>query len=69
MPLALTLAFEWGGSVLVLRRPVHDILVGWHVENGYMCPYVLLAYFAAHLIIGLMLHPTRGDLGRSKSMM
>jgi hypothetical protein len=57
--LALTLAFEWGGSILIQRRPVHDILIGWHIENGYMWPYVLLAYFSANLIIGLTLHPVR----------
>jgi hypothetical protein len=33
--------FEWGGSLL-LRRPVDEILVGWHVTEGYMWPYVLL---------------------------
>jgi hypothetical protein len=55
--LGLALAFEWGGSVLLLRRPVHEILVGWHVENGYMWPYVLLAYFSANLIVGLTLRP------------
>lgn len=55
--LGLSLAFEWGGSVLMLRRPVHEILVGWHVEDGYMWPYVLLAYFSANLIVGLTLRP------------
>jgi hypothetical protein len=57
--LALTLAFEWGGSVLILRRPVHDILVGWHIQDGYMWPYVLLAYLLAIPIVGLLLHPGR----------
>ena len=49
--LALTLAFEWGGSLLI-RRPVQEILVGWHVERGYLWPYVLVAYFVAPLIVG-----------------
>jgi len=55
--LGLALAFEWGGSVVILRRPVDDILVGWHVERGYMWPYVLVAYFAANPIVGLVLRP------------
>jgi hypothetical protein len=29
--LTLALLFEWGGSLLLLRRPVSDILVGWQV--------------------------------------
>ena len=49
--LALTLVFEWGGSFLV-RRPVEEILVGWHVNRGYMWPYVLLAYLLAPLVVG-----------------
>lgn len=57
--LGLTLAFEWGGSILIQHRPVHDILKGWHVENGYMWPYVLAAYALAIPIVGLTLHPGR----------
>jgi hypothetical protein len=56
--LALTLAFEWGGSAL-LRRPVQEILVGWNITKGYMWPFVLLSYLCANLIIGLLLHPGR----------
>ena len=55
--LVLVLAFEWVGS-LIVRRPVHEILEGWHVENGYMWPYVLATYFLSPLIVGLLL--TRG---------
>lgn len=51
--LLLVLAFEWVGSFL-LRRPVHEILEGWHVENGYMWPYVLATYFLSPLIVGLL---------------
>ena len=51
--LALVLAFEWIGS-FILRRPVPEILVGWHVERGYMWPYVLAAYFASPLTVGLV---------------
>lgn len=56
--MALWLAFEWGGSLLI-GRPVEEILVGWHVENGYMWPYVLLAYLLAPLLVGTALHPSR----------
>lgn len=49
--LLLVLAFEWIGS-FILRRPVHEILEGWHIENGYMWPYVLAAYFFSPLIVG-----------------
>ncbi|GAA2006752.1 hypothetical protein [Catenulispora subtropica] len=49
--LGLTLVFEWGGSILT-RRPVREILVGWHVERGYMWPYVLAAYLLSPLIVG-----------------
>jgi hypothetical protein len=48
----LWLAFEWVGS-LATRRPVHEVLHGWHIENGYMWPYVLTAYLVSPLIIGL----------------
>ena len=54
--LLMVLAFEWIGSFL-LRRPVHEILEGWHVENGYMWPYVLLAYLSSPLIVGVLLSP------------
>ena len=30
---ALWLAFEWGGSLLI-GRPVHEILIGWHIVRG-----------------------------------
>ncbi len=56
--LTLTLAFEWGGSFLT-RRPVQEILVGWHVNRGYMWPYVLLTYLLAPLVVGLMARPLR----------
>ncbi|WP_153503300.1 hypothetical protein [Cumulibacter manganitolerans] len=48
---ALWLAFEWAGSLLI-GRPVHEILVGWHVERGYFWPYVLVAYLLAPLLVG-----------------
>lgn len=47
----LWLAFEWAGSLLV-RRPVHEILAGWHVERGYLWPYVLAAYLLAPVVVG-----------------
>lgn len=52
----LWLAFEWIGS-LITRRPVHEILAGWHVENGFMWPYVLAAYLLSPLIVGVLLSP------------
>jgi hypothetical protein len=55
--LALTLVFEWGGSLLLLHRPVHEIVIGWHITDGYMWPYVLVAYFCAAPAAGLLLHP------------
>ena len=61
MWLALTLLFEWGGS-LIIGRSVEEILVGWNITEGYMWPYVLAAYFFANLIIGTTLH-----LGKEKS--
>ena len=54
--LLLILAFEWVGS-FILRRPVHEVLVGWHVERGYMWPYVLLAYLLSPLLVGTLLQP------------
>jgi hypothetical protein len=53
--LVLILAFEWIGS-FILRRPVHEILEGWHVERGYMWPYVLLTYLLAPLIVGVLVN-------------
>lgn len=53
--LLLVLAFEWVGS-FILRRPVREILEGWHVENGYMWPFVLAAYFLSPLIVGLLVN-------------
>lgn len=54
--LLMVLAFEWVGS-FIIRRPVHEILEGWHIENGYLWPYVLLAYFFSPLIVGVLLSP------------
>ena len=51
--LLLVLAFEWGGS-LIMRRSVKEILIGWHIENGYMWPYVLLTYLFSPLIVGII---------------
>ena len=56
--LALVLAFEWVGS-FILRRPVKEILIGWHIEKGWMWPYVLLTYLLAPLVVGLILRPGR----------
>jgi hypothetical protein len=67
--MTLWLVFEWGGSLLI-GRPVSEILVGWHVEQGYMWPYVLLTYLLAPLLVGSALHPsrpTRGARRRSKT--
>lgn len=50
----MVLAFEWVGSLLI-RRSVKEILVGWHVERGYMWPYVLLTYLLSPLIVGVLL--------------
>jgi hypothetical protein len=52
----LWLVFEWGGSLLV-RRPVGEVLVGWHVARGYLWPYVLAAYLLAPLLVGLLVPP------------
>lgn len=49
--LLMILAFEWIGS-FIIRRPVREILEGWHLERGYMWPYVLLAYLISPLIVG-----------------
>lgn len=54
----LWLVFEWGGSLL-FRRPVSDILVGWHVTRGYLWPYVLATYLLAPLMVGLVSQPGR----------
>ncbi len=53
--LVLVLGFEWVGS-LILRRPIHEILEGWHVERGYMWPYVLAAYLFSPLVVGLLVN-------------
>ena len=50
----LVLAFEWGGS-FILGRPIKEILIGWHINKGYMWPYVLLTYLLSPLFIGLLL--------------
>ena len=52
--MGLWLLFEWAGSLLI-RRPVHEILIGWHLERGYMWPYVLLAYALSPLLAGAVL--------------
>lgn len=57
--MGLWLAFEWFGSAL-MRRPIHEILIGWHVNRGYMWPYVLAAYLLAPLIVGELLDPGHG---------
>jgi hypothetical protein len=54
--LLLILAFEWIGS-LIQRRPAREILEGWHINKGFMWPYVLAAYLLSPLIVGLILHP------------
>ena len=59
--LALTLLFEWGGSILI-GRPVEEILIGWNIFAGYMWPYVLLVYLFSPLIVGVLLRP--GKQGR-----
>jgi hypothetical protein len=53
--LGSALAFEWLGSTLVQRRSVDDILIGWRIWEGYMWPYVLLAYFSANYIVGTLI--------------
>lgn len=55
--MGLWLVFEWVGSLLI-RRPVHEILVGWHVERGYLWPFVLLTYLLFPLVAGLVLWTT-----------
>lgn len=59
------LVFEWAGSLLI-GRPIREILVGWHVERGYMWPYVLITYLLAPLVVGTLLsrarRPRRTDL-------
>jgi hypothetical protein len=64
--LLLILAFESIGS-FVLRRPVHEILEGWHVENGYSRPYVLLSCFLSSLVVGLLVGPKRLSRHRLES--
>lgn len=65
--MTLWLAFEWGGSLLI-GRPVEEILVGWHLERGYMWPYVLLSYLFAPLLVGWVLHPARSLHERGSSL-
>lgn len=50
----LWLVFEWFGSLLV-RRPVQEILVGWHVSRGYLWPAVLVVYLLSPLVVGLLM--------------
>jgi len=45
--------FEWIGSYL-LGRSVKEILMGWHIEKGYMWPFVLLAYLVSPIIMGIV---------------
>lgn len=59
--LLLMLAFEWIGS-FIQRRPVREILEGWHINRGFMWPYLLAAYLLSPLIVGIIFHP--GQLGR-----
>jgi hypothetical protein len=54
--LALTLLFEWGGS-LAIGRPIDEILVGWNIFAGYVWPYVLMTYLISPLIVGTIVHP------------
>jgi hypothetical protein len=54
--LLLILAFEWIGS-FIQRRPVREVLEGWHINKGFMWPYVLAAYLLSPLIVGLIFHP------------
>ena len=56
--MVLWLVFEWGGSMLQ-GRPVREILVGWHIERGYMWPYVLLAYLLLPALLGVTIQPGR----------
>ena len=57
--MTLWLGFEWIGSLLIRRR-VDEILVGWHIERGYMWPYVLVTYLLAPLVMVLTAPPERG---------
>lgn len=45
-----------GGSLL-LGRSVYEILIGWHIKQGYLWPFVLLSYLAAPALVGVLLHP------------
>jgi len=47
--MGLWLGFEWLGSLLI-GRPVEEILVGWHIERGYLWPFVLMTYLLAPLL-------------------
>jgi hypothetical protein len=53
--LGSALIFEWAGSLLIQRRSVDDILIGWRIWEGYMWPYVLLTYATANYIVGSLL--------------
>jgi hypothetical protein len=65
--LPLALLFEWGGSLVILRRPVDEILQGWQVWKGYMWPYVLATYLSANVIVGLVLQPRIRQSGSATS--
>lgn len=58
--LGLTLVFEWAGS-LAIGRQVHEILVGWNIFQGYMWPFVLIAYATSNLIVGVILNSRKGS--------
>ena len=45
------LVLEWTGSLLV-HQPMHQILLSRHLEQGYMWPYVLLAYVVSPSLAG-----------------
>ncbi len=64
--LALALIFEWGGSALI-NRPVRETTEGWHVLDGYMWPFVLLAYAFAVPIVGTVVRPRRVRPGRRRA--
>lgn len=57
--MVLWLVFEWAGSLLI-HRPVHEILVGWHIERGYRWPYVLLAYLFSPVLAATLTRLTVG---------
>ena len=59
--LVSALVFEWGGSLLIQRRPVDEILEGWQVWKGFMWPYVLATYLLANPLVGAWLRRRRED--------